>query len=131
MGNIVSLGATGKGWQIAAGILVLHCLLTMAGAFIFNTSLEDAIRQNAIWWIFALCLSIASFFSFELREKGMVYHGRTILFSDIEHAEWKNLKDKTKLKIRLKNKEKEFTIKTPWKLITPIDNYVKSNFPRP
>lgn len=133
MGNMVPLGMTGSmtGWQIAAGIISMHCLLTMSSAFIFDTNMDDAIRQNTPWWLLAFLLFAISFFSFEYREKGFVHHGKIILFSNIEHAEWENLKDKTKLKIRLKNTGREFTIKTPWKSITPIDDYVKANFPRP
>lgn len=133
MGNMVPLGMAGSmtGWQIAAGIISMHCLLTMSSAFIFDTNMDDAIRQNTPWWLLAFLLFVISFFSFEFREKGMVYHGRIILFSDIEHAEWENLMYKTKLKIRLKGKKRELSIRTPWKSSTPIDKYIRANFPRP
>ena len=85
-----------------------------------------------------------------------VYRGKFFLFSDIEHAEWEDLRDKTKLKIHLKAEEpilenqsnwkriiekikfrfrlyrqaSVFTIKTPWEMNVQIDNYLRANFPR-
>jgi hypothetical protein len=132
-GNIIPPGILPHvtGWQILALLLVLHCILTMASAAIVNTNIGDVARQNTLWWILALLVAIGTFFSFEFREKGMVHRGRVILFSDIEHAEWEDWKNKTKLKIRLKNKGREYTIKIPRKFVTPVDNYVRANFPHP
>lgn len=78
-------------------------------------------------------ISIVSIYRsiFEIREKGFISQGKAILFSDIEHAEWENLLDKTKLKIQVKSTGRILMIKTPWDLITPIDDYIKTNFPRP
>jgi len=67
---------------------------------------------------------------FEIREKGFVIQGKFIPFTDVEHAEWQNLLDKTKLSLRLKNKDKVVTIKTPWEMNVQIDNYLRANFPR-
>lgn len=111
--------------------LVLYCLLAMASDLFYRTDVSETIRQNAIWWILAIPLAIHIFFSFEFREKGWVYRGKVILFSDIEHAEWENPRDKTKLKIKLMNKERESVIKTPWEMNIQIDNYLRTNFPRP
>jgi hypothetical protein len=111
--------------------LVLYCLLTMASDLFYGTDIKESIRQNTVWWVLAIPLAIHVFFSFEFREKGFVYRGKVILFSAIEHAEWENPRDKTKLKIKLTNKEREIVIKTPWELNVQIDNYLRANFPNP
>ena len=111
--------------------LVLSCLLTMASDLFYVTDVYESIRQIKVWWILALPIAIHVFFSFEFREKGFVYRGKVVLFSDIEHAEWENSRDKAKLKVKLINKEQEILIKTPWEMNIQIDNYLRDNFPRP
>ena len=67
---------------------------------------------------------------FEIRKNGFVSRGKVILYSDTEHAEWEDLFDKTRLKIRLKSSSQTVTIKTPWEFLMPIDDYIRKNFPR-
>ncbi len=82
--------------------------------------------------VFTISMVVRRFFSmFEIRAAGFVTRGNFIQFSNIEHAEWENLMKKHKLRLRLKGKRRAATIKTPWELITPIDDYIKTNFPRP
>jgi hypothetical protein len=67
---------------------------------------------------------------FEIRENGFISKGKVILYSDIGHAEWEDLFDKTRLKIRMKSTSQTVTIKTPWDFLVPIDDYIRKNFPR-
>ena len=81
--------------------------------------------------LLAIILLVQYFLSsFEIRQKGFVSRGKVILFSDIESAEWENLMNKEKLRIRLKDSSQTISLKTPWEMITPIDNYIKGGFPR-
>ena len=157
IGNASPSGTTGnaKTWRGVMRFLVLYSFFTMFSDLFYGTNVDESIRRNTIWWVLAVCLLIYLFFSFEFRDKGFVYHGKVILFSDIEHAEWENLRDKTKLKIHLKSedpapenqslwkkiiekiklrlrpnrKDKVITIKTPWEMNIQIDNYLRANFP--
>jgi hypothetical protein len=157
IGNASPSGITGssKTWRGVMRFLVLYSFLTMFSDLFYGANIDESIRRNIIWWVLAVCLLIHLFFSFEFREKGFVYRGKVILFSNIEHAEWENLRDKTKLKIRLKGVEPEpenqtlwktiigkinlrlrpnrgdnvLTIKTPWQMNVQIDNYLRANFP--
>ena len=158
MGNILTSGTTGsaKTWRGVMWFFVSYSLLTMISDLFYGTNVNESIRRNTIWWVLAICLLIYLFFSFEIRDKGFVYRGKFFLFSDIEHAEWEDLRDKTKLKIHLKAEEpilenqsnwkriiekikfrfrlnrraSVFTIKTPWEMNVQIDNYLRANFPR-
>lgn len=133
MGDIVPQGKTiwARYSQNIAFFLGAYCALTMFSDAFYDGNLFEAYIRNTVWWILMVCLLIPVYYSLEMRERGMLYRGKVILFSDIEHAEWENWPDKTRLKIRLKNKEQKLTIKTPRELNVPIDNYLRANFPRP
>jgi hypothetical protein len=159
IGNVSPSGITGssKTWRGVMRFLVLYSFLTMFSDLFYGTNINESIRRNTIWWVLAVCLLIYLFFSFEFREKGFVCRGKVILFSNIEHAEWENPRDKTKLKIHLKSedpaperralwkkiiekiklrsrpnrKDWVITIKTPWEMNIQIDNYLRANFPNP
>jgi hypothetical protein len=82
--------------------------------------------------LLAIVLLVQYFLSlFEIRQNGFVSRGKVILFSNIESGEWENLMNKEKLRIRLKDSSKTLSIKTPWEMITLIDNYIKSDFLHP
>lgn len=113
-------------------LIGLRLIIWAVSAIIFFISADINSGSVASSSLFALLVASNVFkdvFStFQIREKGFTYHAKVFLYSDIEHAEWENPRDKTKLKIRLKNKEREVVIKTPWEMNIQIDNYLRSNF---
>jgi hypothetical protein len=132
-GGTVSPGRT-KNAQLLRSVLtflVIYCLLTMASDLFYGTNINESVRRNTAWWIIAIVLFIQSYFSFEFRQKGLVYRGKVILFSSIEHAECVRIMDKTELRIRLKGVNQVITIKTTREMDEPIQNYIKTNFPSP
>jgi hypothetical protein len=131
-GNFVTNGQI-KSAQLAQGAVAFlfgYCQITVLIDGL-NRNADEAYRRNIFWWIVLICLALYSFYSFENREKGFVHHGRIILFSNIEHAEWADKSNKIKLKVRLKNAKQETTLKIPLELSGSIDNYVGRNFPNP
>lgn len=129
-GELIPTGKSNT-MQKASLFLAAYCLISMMSDLIFVGNVDESMRRNIFFWLLAIALNVQAYRSFELRQNGFVYRGKVILSSDVEHAEWGNLMDKTELCLRLKNTDKVIKIKTPWELITPIDNYIKSNFPRP
>lgn len=115
----------------ASLFFVMYCLLAMVSDLIFVGNVNESMMRNGFFWLLAIVLEIRAYYSFEFRQKGFVYRGKVILFSDVEHAAWGNLMDKTELRLRLKNSDKVIVIKTPWGMITPLDEYIRANFPRP
>ena len=112
-------------WFVIWGVFILVSVLSY---------LQDSARISG--GIFVLIMAITfvekTFLTtFEIRENGFIYRGKIILFSDIIHAEWEDLFDKTKLKIRLKSTGRTMVIRTPWEMLMPIDDYIRKNFPRP
>ena len=132
-GKLVSPGKSQRANNLEkiSQFLILYCLMTMLSDLLYVGNANESMRRNGIIWLIAIVLVLWVYYSFEFHQKGFVYRGKVILFSDVEHAEWGNLMDKTELRLRLKNTDKMVTIKTPWEMLTPIDDYIKTNFPHP
>ena len=132
-GKLVSPGKSQRANNLEkiSQFLILYCLMTMLSDLLYVGNANESMRRNGIIWLIAIVLVLWVYYSFEFHQKVFVYRGKVILFSDVEHAEWGNLMDKTELRLRLKNTDKMVTIKTPWEMLTPIDDYIKTNFPHP
>lgn len=112
-------------------ILVIVIAFTPVLLFLFFMNGSSSLGIGSLSLLAIIVLVQSFLLLFEIRQKGFISRGKIILFSDIESAEWENLMNKEKLRIRLKDSRKTFSIKTPWEMITPIDTYIKSEFPRP
>lgn len=93
--------------------------------FMINTT-----GASTLPMLFAANILGKRFLAFQIREKGLVSKGRLIRFDDLETIRWINLKDKTEAELTYKASKQVRRIKIPWSLIIPIDNYIKTNFPR-
>lgn len=112
-------------------ILVVVLAFTPALFFLFFMNGSSSSAGIGFLSLLAIVLLVQNFLSlFEIRQNGFVSRGKVILFSDIESAEWEDLMNKENLRICLKDSGQTISIKTPWEMISPIDNYIKSNSPR-
>ena len=117
--------------QGAVWFLYVYCLLTTVGVLLPRDYVDESYRRNVFWWIVIICLALYSYYSFEHREKGFVHRGKMILFSNIGYARWENPWTKMKLKVRLIDTKQETTLNIPSDMSASVNNYVKTNFPRP
>jgi len=84
---------------------------------------------NNFLWIVLICFALYWCYSTEWREKGFVYRGKVIPFTDVVHAQWESQWTKTKLKIKLANSEQELAFVISPEMAPAIDNYLRFNFP--
>lgn len=113
--------------QAAAMLLLAYCVITPSVAVNYG----EIVKQNVFWWIVTICLSLFFYYSTEWHEKGFVYRGKTIPFTDVAHAQWDGYWSNTRLKIKLKNNEQELAFAVPTEMAPAIDNYLRANFPTP
>lgn len=64
------------------------------------------------------------YFSFQIRKNGFLSMGRYMPFEQIQLVSWAHQLRKGKLKIALRT-GKTCIVKVPWKLILPVDDYVR------
>jgi uncharacterized membrane protein len=110
-GNLVANGQT-KNTYLSQGVailLLLYCIVPQ----LTDVNQGEVVKRNVFWWIVAICLGLYLHYSTEWCEKGFVYRGKAIPFSDIAHAQWDSQWSKTKLKIKLKNNEHELALNIP------------------
>ena len=110
--------------------LIVYCQVTVAIDGLYR-NVDESYRRNIFWWIVIICLALYSYYSSEHREKGFVHRGKVILFSNIGYARWENPWTKMKLKVRLIDTKQETTLNIPSDMSASVNNYVKTNFPRP
>ncbi|MBI5933221.1 MAG: hypothetical protein HY867_05900 [Chloroflexi bacterium] len=121
-------------WTLLIGtavtvLLLLQGIISIVGGNRDWNVIFDFGKSIILWPIASLAI-LRAYLSFEFRQRGVVSKGKVIFFSDIERAEWDDLFDKTRLKLQLKSNDKKIIIKTPWEMLMPIDDYIRSNFPR-
>ena len=90
----------------------------------------ETLKRNVFWWIVMICLLLFFYYSTEWREKGFVYRGKAIPFTDVVHAQWDGHWSNTRLKIKLKNDEQQLAFAVPAELAPVIENYLQANFPK-
>jgi hypothetical protein len=112
-------------------IYIVLALLNDTSSRLINTAPQPYSGGNIFWWIVIICFALYWYYSPEWREKGFVYRGKAIPFSDIAHAQWESQWYKTKLRIKLKNNEQELALNLPAEMAPAIDNYLRANFPQP
>lgn len=112
--------------------VTLVIVIAFVPVFVFLFFMNGPTSSGNVFLPILVIILLIQYFlsSFEIRQNGFVSSGKVILFSEIESAEWENLMSKEKLRIRMKNSSQMTSIKTPWEMITPIDNYIKGGFPR-
>lgn len=129
VGNLVANGQAKYAYlsQGIAMLLFLYCILSR----LTTVNEGEVLKRNVFWWIVIICLGLFFYYSTEWREKGFVYRGKTIPFTDVVHAQWESQWTKTKLKIKLKNNDQKLAFTVPAEMAPAMDNYLRANFPNP
>jgi hypothetical protein len=128
-GNLVATGQAKYAYlsQGVAMLLLVYCMLSR----LTDVNEGEVLKRNVFWWIVEICLLLFFYYSTEWREKGFVYRGKTIPFTDIVHAQWDGHWSNARLKIKLTNNEQELAFTVPAEMAPAIDNYLRANFPHP
>ncbi len=99
--------------------------LVFVGVFIGG---GDFPRAAYLYMLFAGIAFGKVFFSFQLREMGIVYMGGLVRFNAIQYLQWENMFKKEKVKVVL-HSGKTMSIKVPWEMLAPVDNYIRNYSP--
>ena len=112
--------------QVVALLIFMYCLLSL----ITEVNEGEAVKRNVFWWIVMVFLLLIFHYSTEWRQKGFVYRGRSIPFTDVVQARWVGHWTNTTLKVKLANGD-ELAFIVPAEMAPAIDNYLRANFPNP
>ena len=129
VGNLVANGQAKYAYlsQGVAMLLLAYSMLSRLTA----VNEGEALKRNVFWWIVMICFVLFFYYSTEWREKGFVYRGKAIPFTDIVHAQWDGHWSNARLKIKLTNNEQELAFTVPAEMAPVIDNYLRAKFPQP
>jgi hypothetical protein len=127
-GNIILTGQAkyAQMSQAVAMLIFMYCLLSL----ITDVNEGEAVKRNVFWWIVMVFLLLIFYYSTEWRQKGFVYRGRSIPFTDVVQARWVGHWTNTTLKVKLANGE-ELAFTVPAELAPVIESYLRNNFPTP
>jgi len=133
-GDLVVNGQTKNAYlaQVAGMLLYIYNILAWVGSnfsWLFVTTPQPYSSGNNFLWIVIICFALYWYYSTEWREKGFVYRGKVIPFTDVVHAQWESQWTKTKLKVKLANSEQELAFVISPEMVHAIDNYLQRNFP--